>query len=105
MFRNDDSFTLSHVRRVYGSPKQHGSDLSEIEFYVEYPESGTMRQDILLMIMSVQLYYIEANTGLTLTLVQPDVPIRYVDENNSISVVLKNFKANKVCFPAVEKRK
>ena len=92
----------SHVQRLPGFPEQNDTD-SRIKFYVDYPGGGTMRQDILQLIINVQLQSVETDAGFNLTLVPiievPEVVPPLTDDNinNSISVVLKNFQADQVC--------
>ena len=103
LFRNNASFMHSHVQRLPGFPEQNGTD-SRIKLYVEYPGGGTMRQDILQLIINVQLQSVGTDSGFNLTLVpiieEPEVTSPLTDDriNNSISVVLKNFQADQVCW-------
>ena len=85
---------------VQGYPNQDGN----IQFYVEYPGSGTiMPQAILLLIITEQQASIQANTGLQFTIetTKPTIapPPTPSPENmdNAITVVLTNYQADEVC--------
>jgi hypothetical protein len=74
---------------------------------VDYPGGGTMRREILILIMSQKLDSIETDTELSLALVtstEPKSPPSPSEDNvvNSVSVVLKNFEADQVC--AIKKK-
>ena len=103
LFRNNASFMHSHVQRLPGFPEQNDTD-SRIKLYVQYPGGGTMRQDILQLIVNVQLQSVGTDAGFNLTLVpiieEPGETLPPPDDriNNSISVVLKNFQADQVCW-------
>jgi hypothetical protein len=69
---------------------------------VDYPGGGTMRREILILIMSQKLDSIETDTELSLALVtsiELKSPPSPSEDNvvNSVSVVLKNFEADQVC--------
>ena len=98
----------SHVQRLPGFPEQNNTD-SRIKFYVDYLGGGTMRQDILQLIVNVQLQSVESDAGFNLTLVPiikvPEVTPPSDDNiNNSISVILKNFQADQVCCSNICRR-
>ena len=102
-FRNNASFTHSHVQRVPGSPTQNGSNF-EIKFYVDYPGGCTMPQEIIIIIMNEKVDSIGGNAGLNLaflTTVVPPIAMPSpppININNSISVVLKNFTTDEVRY-------
>ncbi len=84
------------------SPSQNGGD-ADIQFYVNYPGGGTMSQAILLLIINEQQASIQSNTGLPLTIKTtievPTVPPPTQENNeNAITVVLKDFQADQVCY-------
>ncbi|XP_028416182.1 uncharacterized protein LOC114539806 [Dendronephthya gigantea] len=97
----DASFTLPNVQRAPGYPTQNGTS-AEIKFYVNYPGGGVMSEEILRIIVGDKLDFIKTNSKLDITLIKKPIieegtltPPTRENEDNAVSVVLKNFTVEK----------